>query len=299
MSPPSHASSLLQTLSNNLADAAAQVGPSIVAIATRQRLGASGIVWQPGTLVTVDRALQSGEEAIAIGPDGREVTATVAGRDASTDLAVLKVPATEVTVAPLGETANVRVGHIVLAVGRSRQGSLSASMGTVGTIGGAWRTWRGGQIDRLLRPDISLYQGLSGSALVDSGGMVLGLNTAGLSRSGSLTIPTETVNRIVAQLLATGRIPRGYLGVSMQPVRLPGAIAQRLHLTNQGGVMVVDVDPDGPADRGGLMLGDILVAIGEQSISDTDDVLAQLGGIALGNRCIYWRSEGARLRMRS
>jgi S1-C subfamily serine protease len=158
MSPPSHASSLLQTLSNNLADAAAQVGPSIVAIATRQRLGASGIVWQPGTLVTVDRALQSGEEAIAIGPDGREVTATVAGRDASTDLAVLKVPATEVTVAPLGETANVRVGHIVLAVGRSRQGSLSASMGTVGTIGGAWRTWRGGQIDRLLRPDISLYR---------------------------------------------------------------------------------------------------------------------------------------------
>jgi S1-C subfamily serine protease len=142
-------------------------------------------------------------------------------------------------------------------------------MGVISALGDAWRTWHGGQIDRFVRPDLSLYPRFSGSPLVDVTGRVIGLNTGGLSRRQSLTVPAATIQRVVETLLTRGgRIPRGYLGIALQGV--------------QGGAIVLGVEPDSPADKGGLIVGDIIAAIGGQRVEDADDVHAQLGAATVG-----------------
>ena len=139
----------------------------------------------------------------------------------------------EAPAAEIGDAAALKVGHMVLAVGRPGEGGLGASVGVVSALGGPWRTWRGGQIDQLVRPDLTLYPGFSGGPLVDAQGRVVGLNTSGLSRSMGLAIPASTVNRVVDQLLTKGRIARGYLGVGMQPVASARRAKTKLKLQRQ------------------------------------------------------------------
>jgi S1-C subfamily serine protease len=215
-------------------------------------------------------------------PDGRTIPAVLAGRDASTDLAVFKIEGAGVDVAEIGNAATLKVGHMVLAIGRLGERGPSASLGVISALGGAWRTWRGGLIDQLIRPDLTLYPGFSGGPLVYAQGRVAGINTSGLSRRVGLTIPASTVDRVTNALLEKGRIARGYLGLGMQPVRLPGAIRSALKLPTEGGVIVLTVEPNGPADKAGIMIGDILVAFDGTPIRDTDDVQAVLGPERVG-----------------
>jgi S1-C subfamily serine protease len=135
----------------------------------------------------------------------------------------------------------------------------------------------GGKIDQFIRPDITLYSGFAGGPLVDAAGNVVGMNTSG-RRGTALTIPTTTVDRIVNQLVAKGRISKGYLGVGMQPVRLPNNLKTALNLSSATGVIVVNVEPSGPADNAGVLLGDVLVTLDGANVSDTGDVLALLNG---------------------
>ncbi len=272
----------LEALSNSLADAVERAGRSVVAVNARHRVPSSGTVWRPGVVVTAAHTVKRDEEITVSTPDGRTIAATLAGRDASTDLAVLKIDE-ELAVAEKGDAGSLRVGNLVVAIGRAGDGSPSASLGVVGALGGPWRTWRGGAVDRFIRLDVRLYAGFSGGPLASADGTVVGINTAGLSRSAGLSLPASTVDRVADELLARGRVARGFLGVGMQPIRLPSALATSLDLGGEGAVMVLGVEPGGPADTGGLLMGDVVVALDGTRVEDTDDVQSALGGERIGS----------------
>jgi S1-C subfamily serine protease len=237
--------------------------------------------WRPGIIVAAHHTIQRDDDITISLADGTTVAATLVGRDATTDLAVLKVDSAKVPVASFADASGVRVGALVLALGRPGT-AITASLGLVSAVGGEWRTWHGGKIDRFVRLDVSIYDGFSGGPLIDAGGRVLGLNTSGLSRGAALAIPVETVNRVVDQLLKSGRIARGYLGLGMQPVRLPAALVERLAMPNDVGLMVVSAEPDGPGDRAGVLIGDVLIAVGDTAVSDPSELLEFLGGDQVG-----------------
>lgn len=274
MTSSSESSSVLLALSTNLADIVEQVGGSVVAVNARRRRSSSGVYWRSGLIVTADHTISRDEEITVTLPDDRTVAATLVGRDAGTDLALLRVEA-DLPVAEIGDAAALRVGQLVLAIARSNESGLSASMGVVSALGESWRTWHGGRIDRYIRPSLSLYPGSSGGPLVNVEGKIVGINTTG-PRHMALTIPASTIQRVVNQLLQGGRVARGYLGVGMQPVQLPEALRRSLSLSNSGGVIVVSVEPDGPADQAGVLIGDIVIALAGTPVSDVRDVHAML-----------------------
>ena len=260
-------------ISAALAGAVERAGRSIVAIHARQRFPSSGVVWRDGVVVTAAHTVKRVDEITLSLADGTSRPASLTGRDPATDLAVLAVDTSGLAAAETVETDSLKVGHLVLAVWGHGDGSPSASLGIVGSLGGPWRTWRGGKVDRFVRPDVGLFPGFSGGALVDAEGRVVGLNTTGLSRGTGLTIPAATVERVVGELVARGRVARGFLGVGMQPVRMPDG---------DGGVIVLGVEPGGPAASAGLLIGDVVVAIDGERVRDTDDVQAALGGDRIG-----------------
>ena len=275
------AGGVLESLSNDLAGAVERAGQSVVAIHARRRIPASGIHWRPGIIVAAHHTIQRDDDITVSLADGTTVAATLAGRDPTTDLAVLKVNEAKVPVASFADDGGVRVGALVLALGRPGS-AVTASLGVISTVGGEWRTWHGGTIDRFVRLDISIYDGFSGGPLIDASGRVLGVNTSGLSRGAALAIPAATVNRVVDQLLKSGRVARGYLGLGMQSVRLPAALVERLSLPNDVGLMVVSAEPGGPADQAGVMIGDVLIAVAGKPVSDPNEVLSLLGGDQIG-----------------
>ena len=275
------AGGVLESLSNDLAGAVDRAGQSVVAIHARRRIPASGIHWRPGIIVAAHHTIQREDDITVSLADGTTATATLAGRDPTTDLAVLKVDDAKVPAASLGDGTGLRVGSLVLALGRPG-GTVTASLGVISTVGGEWRTWHGGSIDRFVRLDLSIYDGFSGGPLVDAAGRVLGVNTSGLSRGAALAIPVSTVNRVVDQLVKSGRVARGYLGLGMQAVRLPPPLVERLSLPTDIGLMVVSAEPGGPGDTAGILIGDVLIAIADRPVGDPTEVLSLLGGDQIG-----------------
>ena len=266
-------SNRLVALSNGIASAVERAGASVVAVNARPRVATSGVHWREGVIVATDHTIKREEEITVTLPDGRTIPATLVGRDAGTDLAVLKIENTGTKVAELDHAAALKVGQLVLAVGRTGEDGVSASLGVISATSGPWRTWRGGQIDAFVRLDLSIYTGFSGSPLMSAEGNVLGINTSGLARGAGLTIPASTVNRVVDALLARGRIARAYIGVGMHhAVRLPDSLKAKLNLPNDSGVIVLSVEPNGPADNAGMLVGDILIALDGAHINDTDNV---------------------------
>jgi S1-C subfamily serine protease len=259
----------LLSLSNELAGAVERIAPSIVAVHARRRLPSTGIHWRPGIVVTAEHTVRAEDGLTVETPDGRSHPATLVGRDSGTDLAVLKITTDlDGPPAPRGDDGALRVGHMVLALGYGPR----ASWGVISALGPRWRTWRGGEIDRLVRLDLVLYPGFSGGPLVDAAGHVVGVNTSALARDSRLAVPVTTVGRVVDELLRQGHVSRGYLGIGMQPVRLPDGLRAALGLPGDGGLIVVTVEPDGPAARAGLLLGDVLVALDGVPTADLDDV---------------------------
>jgi S1-C subfamily serine protease len=269
----------LLSLSNELAGAVERIAPSIVAVHARRRLPSTGIHWRPGIVVTAEHTVRAEDGLTVETPDGRSHPATLVGRDSGTDLAVLKITTDlDGPPAPRGDDGALRVGHMVLALGYGPR----ASWGVISALGPRWRPWRGGEIDRLVRLDLVLYPGFSGGPLVDAAGHVVGVNTSALARHIRLAVPVTTVGRVVDELLRQGHVSRGYLGIGMQPVRLPDGLRAALGLPGDGGLIVVTVEPDGPAARAGLLLGDVLVALDGGPTADLDDVQGRLGGDRIG-----------------
>lgn len=272
----SQSGSALLNFSNTLADAVEAAGQSVVAVNARQRTSSSGVHWRAGVVVAADHTIEREDSITVTLPDGRTVPATLVGRDAGTDLAVLKIEGAGVPPAQLGDSATLKIGHVVLAVARPGDSGVSASWGAISALGGPWRTWSGGQIDQLIRPDLTLYPGFSGGALIDAQGQVVGIATSGLSRSLNLAIPTSTVHRVVDQLLSGGRVARGYLGLAMQPVQIPDSLKSALSIANQTGLIVVHVETGGPGEQAGMLVGDIVLALNGQPMADTNDVQSVL-----------------------
>jgi len=269
----------LLSLSNDLAGAVERAARAVVAVHARPRLASTGVHWGPGVVVTADHTVRTDDDLRVTRPDGRTVPATLAGRDPATDLAVLRVADLAGPPAERGDPARLRVGHVVLAVGHGPR----ASWGVVSTLGEAWRTWRGGEIDRLIRLDLTLYPGFSGGPLVDARGDVVGLVTSGLARQLELAVPASTVERVVEALLATGRVARGYLGIGLQPVALPEALRPVVPGAGEQGLIVVNVEPAGPAATAGILLGDVLVALDGRAVGDTDAVQGVVAGRPIGS----------------
>ena len=218
-------SEVLANLSNALAAAVETAGPSIVRVEARRRLPASGIVWSAdGIIVTAHHVVEE-DENIGIGlADGRTVSASLVGRDPTTDIAVLRAQANGLTPPTWVGAETLKVGHLALALGRPGE-SVMATLGIVSALSKDWRTPAGGQFDYYLQTDALMYPGFSGGPAVDAAGGFLGFNTSAMLRGITMTVPTGTLRRVVEVLLTHGRMRRGYLGVSAQAVRLPAGLA--------------------------------------------------------------------------
>jgi len=262
------AASLL-SLSNELADLVERVAPGIVALHGARRWPLSGIHWRPGVIVTAEEGLEHDEGLSLLLPDGRKVEASLAGRDPTTDIAVLRFQPDGLKTVELGDAAALRAGNLVIAIGRNEAGPV-AGFGVAALAGGAWQSRSGGTIDRLIRLDLRLSPSGEGGALVDMAGRVLGMTVPG-PRRRVLAIPASTIDRVTDQLLAKGYIARGYLGAGLRPVR-HGA----------RGVLIVSIDPSGPAVSAGLLVGDIITQWNGEEVARMRGILQLLGPDSVG-----------------
>ena len=274
----------LIALSNALALATERAAANVVAVHAEARGSASGVVWRTGIIVTAEHALRRDEEIHATLPDGRVVPATLAGRDPSTDLAVLKCAEATVGVAAFGDAAALKPGNLTLVVGRTRASGPVAALGVVSLVAPERRTWTGAALAPYIRLDVGLQPTAVGGAVVDAQGRTVGMATPRFARFGAIAIPALTIDRVVDTLLKKGHIPQGYLGVGLQPVRLPDALRQSLQRSEKTAAIVLEVEPQSPAHKAGIVIGDILIALAGHPVARLEDVHAQLHGEAIGQQ---------------
>lgn len=273
--------SLLQQLSDELAGAVERAGPAIVRVNARRRLPATGIVWSDdGLVVSANHVVERDDEITVTAHDGQELPAKLVGRDAGSDLAILRVEGGGLTPAERAPAGEVKVGGVVLALGRA--GALAATFGIISAIDGPWEGGRGRRFAHLIGSDAPMLPGFSGGPLVDARGRVVGLLSSHLGRGQTLAIPASDVDRVVTALQRHGRVRRGYLGIGAQPVALPATLKAAQGLTHDHGLLLVTVEDDGPAARGGAIIGDIIIAIGGQSVESLDDLRQRLGSDSVG-----------------
>jgi serine protease Do len=270
-------------LSNALVQATERAAASVVAIHAEARGSSSGILWQQGVIVTADHAVQRDEDIHATLPDGQVVPAILAGRDPSTDIAVLKCAEAAGPVPKSSDATMLKPGSLALVVGRTRASGPVAALGVVSLVAPERRTWSGASLAPYIRLDIGLQPTAAGGAVIDAQGNVVGMATPRFARFGAIAVPAPTINRIAETLLKKGHIPRGYLGVGLQAVRLPDALREKLQRNEKVAAMVMDVHPGGPAHNAGVVIGDILVAIEGKPITRLEDVQLHLAGDSIGN----------------
>ena len=265
----------LAALSDALMEVVAAASPYVAGLDWGGRGGISAILWRPGVLVTSEQSLPDAERYTAVLPGGARVTATMAGRDAATNVAVLRVAAEAATLTVSEPGA---VGALVVAVGSDGAGGATARMGGIEVLGPAWESQRGGRIDRLIRIGVKLAFSDEGGPVLDANGGVLGMSTFGPCR-GVMVIPAATVERTIDPLLRQGRMARGWLGVGLHEVALPPDIAQRAGAT--GGLMVVSFAEAAPA-AGVLLPGDILTAVAGKAVASVRALARLLGPDSVG-----------------
>lgn len=280
---------LLESLSKALAETVQAVDASVVRVEARRRHPATGIVWSAdGVIVTAHHIVERDDNIQVTLADGSTVEATLVGRDPNSDLAVLRANSTGLKVPNWAGLDDLRVGNLVLALGRAEK-NVHATLGVVSAIGNSSegnrssRRRSGEQLEQYIQTDVVMYPGFSGGPLVDAAGQVRGLNTS-IMRGTSLAIPTPVIQRVTEALLTHGRIQRGYLGVTSQPVALPAAL--KTTLEQETGLLVIAVEPGSPADTGGLVLGDTVVGMDGYSITTLDELMALLTGDRVGKRVV-------------
>jgi len=270
----------LLAFSDQTATLVERAATSIVTVHGGGRWSSSGIHWRSGVIVTAEEALERDENIKLTLAGGRQVEASLAGRDPTTDVAVLRFQPDGL---PIAGTADVslKAGQTVVAVG-SHKGSPLAALGVVAFAGRAWQSTRGGTIDSLIRLDVALSPGAEGGALVDVDGRVVGMTVLG-PRRRALAIPTPTIERAVDQLLARGHVFRGYLGASLRPIRHEDWPDSSQSSSTGRGVLVVSIDPAGPSGRAGMLVGDIVTAWNGKPIDRVREIMRSLGPESVGS----------------
>jgi S1-C subfamily serine protease len=285
-------SDVLQSLSEEMATLTEQVGGSVVRVEARRRLPASGVVWEKGVIVTANHVVERDED-IQIGlPNGEKVPATLVGRDPSSDLAVLRA-AFELPVPNWTTIETLRVGHLVLALGRPGE-TIMATLGVISALERGDKLPAAMQVDHFLQTDVVMYPGFSGGALISASGRVLGINTSAM-RGISLTIPTDTVRRVVETLMTHGKMRRGYLGIGTQTAKLSSASAERAGQAY--GLLVVSVEPESPAEQGGVLIGDVLISFDGSPLQSPEDLIRALRSESIGKTVPMQVVRGGALQM--
>jgi S1-C subfamily serine protease len=268
-----------EQMSSDLAAAVEASGASLVRVEARRRQPATGIVWSAdGLIVTAHHVVEREEIRVGL-PDGTVVKAALVGRDPSTDVAVLRAEAGGLTPATWFSEADVRVGQLVLAVGRP-DAALQATLGVINTVDGEWRTMGGGTVAKFIQTDVTMYPGFSGGPLVAASGAFVGMNSSALARGMSIALPPSTLVRVADALVSHGRVRRGFLGVSAQPARLPSALAEAVG--QETGLLLISVEAGSPAEAAGMVLGDVLISLDGVSVRHMDDLMGALAGDRVG-----------------
>jgi S1-C subfamily serine protease len=270
------------TFSKELAEATAKAGAFTVAVHTESRGSSSGIIWRPGIVVTAEHALRHDEEMQVTLADRQTAEAKLVGRDPSTDIAVLRSDAAKNAAPAFADTAALQPGNVALVVGRTRASGPVAALAFVSLVARERRLWGGGLLSPYVRLDVALQHTGVGGAVIDAEGRVAGMATPKFAHVGALALPVATIDRVVDALLHKGRITRGYLGVGLQPVRLPENLRETLQRTEKTAAMVLEVEPDGPARKAGVVIGDILVSLQGKPVTRLEDVQAHLQGENIG-----------------
>ena len=272
----------LIALSDAMAEAVEMAGASTLLVEARRRMPASGIAYASDLVLTADHAVEREEDIHLLLPDGSQRSASLAGRDSGNDLALLRLSEGGLVPAQAAKKP-ARIGQLALALGRPTPDGIQASLGVVSAVGGPVRTGRGSILERYLRTDTIPYPGFSGGPLIDASGGILGLNTSGLAHGGiSLTIPVGLAWQVAEALKRHGHVRRGYLGIRSQPTPLPVAQQQSLGREQPAGLLLVGIERDSPAAQAGLLVGDILVGLAGEPLTDPDELLARLAGEMVG-----------------
>lgn len=269
-------------ISNALAEATEKAAAHAVAVHAEPRGSSSGVIWRRGLIITAEHALRRDEEIQVTLPDGRVAEAKLQGRDPSTDVALLKCEAASGAPAEFADAAEIKPGQLTLVVGRTRVSGPLAALGCVSLVAGERRIWGGAAIAPYVRLDVALQRTAVGGAVVDASGKIAGMATPRFAPGGALALPAATVNRVVDALLAKGHIPRGYLGVGLQPIRLPDNLREALQRREKTAAIVLEVEPEGPAGKAGVLIGDILIGINGKPVMRLEDVHAHLHGEQIG-----------------
>jgi S1-C subfamily serine protease len=256
-------------LSNALAGAVDRAARSVFAVHGRPRLPSTGVHWRPGLIVTASHTVEPDREVALTSPDGRTLSAQVTGRDPGLDIAVLRAEVGSAPVADIAPDAELRIGHLVLALGAGPR----ASAGIVSALDVRDGRSAAGETCAV---DLTLYPGFSGGPLIDVLGRVVGITTSGASRQLQYAIRAAAVTRLAEYVAQRGRIPRAYLGVGTQPVALPEELQQRLGLAQRTAVIAVNVRADSPAAAAGLVIGDVIVSVGGDPIAEPEDLVVVL-----------------------
>jgi S1-C subfamily serine protease len=268
--------STVMDLSNALAEAVARATRSMVAVHGRPRLPSTGVHWRPGLVVTASHTIEADRELTLTAADGSALSARLAGRDPRLDIAVLRTEAPRLDVADVAPDTDVRIGHLVLALGAGPR----ASAGIVSALDARGSRASAGET---LAIDVTMYPGFSGGPLVDVDGRVIGITTSGAGRHLPTAVRAAVVTGLVEQIVLRGKIPRAYLGVGTQPVELPEALRARLSVAQRTALIVVSVRPDTPAAAAGLLIGDVMVSIAGHAIAEPEDLVDVLGPERVGS----------------
>lgn len=268
----------ISNLSNAMADAVEKAAEYTVMVDARRRLPATGIAISKDLVLTANHVVEYDEGINIILPDGSKLAATVAGRDPSSDLALLKLEDAKAN--PMIHNGEPRVGQLVMALGRPSTSGIQASLGIISAMGGKVRVHHGDVLEKHIRTDAIPYPGFSGGPLIDTEGQVLGINTSGLGFSSSIVIPIDVARKIAVSLEKHGSIKRGYLGVRSQVVELPKKA--KLDQEQTFGLLVANIEDDSPALEAGLIAGDILIGFNGQLIQDHESLFAAMSGEVVG-----------------
>lgn len=269
---------IFSELSDAMANAVTEAGKYTVLVDARRRLPASGIAIAKDMILTADHVVERDEDIKVILGDATESKARLLGRDAGTDLALLKLDSASSASAQIAKTP-ARVGQFVLAVGRTDKDKVESSFGTINAIGGPVRTGRGGMLEKYIKTDFVSYPGFSGGPLINGEGEVYGINTSGFGGGGgAITIPIEIALKIADVLAKDGKIKRGYLGIRSQTVSIPTDANRK----QETGLLIVGLEKDSPAEKSGLIIGDILVGVNGVAVEHHDELFTRLSGDVVG-----------------